>query len=159
MTLFSLSDRVLKNSLKETITRLEQELAVWDADLALLHADIPGDPGVTRWPPYLEAIVEIAEESRALCARHLELCRKVLKEWDTFTADEGETMTPQQRMFPGRASGGTLAVIVPGNRPLPRHDLTFRLTQEQTAQGYNAKCNKCGKIFRSILDADAQDCT
>lgn len=68
-------------------------------------------------------------------------------------------MTPQQKQFPGRAGSGAMAVIIPGNRPLPRHDLTFRLSVEEAAAGYNAKCIKCGKAFRSILDADAQDCT
>lgn len=82
--IISIEDRALKVAMLATITKLETELAAWDNDLAELHADIPGDPGVVAWPPYLEAIVNIAEESRALCARHLALCREVLRTWDTL---------------------------------------------------------------------------
>ena len=89
MTLYSLGDHALKVSLRATIAKLEGELAEWESDLELLHADIPGDPGTTAWPKYLQEIVEITEESRALCARHLELCRKVLAQWDEFTPDGG----------------------------------------------------------------------
>lgn len=67
-------------------------------------------------------------------------------------------MNSQQKQFPLRAGSGAMAVIVPGNLPVQRHSLTFRLSPQEVAEGYNAKCLTCGKCFKSIIEVDGTDC-
>lgn len=47
------------------LTAIDARLEVIDYELAALSAEVPGDPGVYRWPPFLDREFERLYEEQA----------------------------------------------------------------------------------------------
>lgn len=61
----------LRNDIDRAVSRLRERLDAIDEEIGVLTSDMPGDPGVIRWPRQLEDAVDVLHDERIEVMRQI----------------------------------------------------------------------------------------